>query len=250
MQCAARKMMSIWCQVGANGDLPIHRACINQSAAGYEIVRLILTSAPELVRKPGRDGALPLHMACANTVSVKVVKDLVAMYPGGATLLTNRGDTPLHHACINQSPAALKIIRYVLIPHPEALMHPGINGDLPLHLACALQPSVDVIRELISQDARALRLCNKLGDLPLHRLCLNQSADARHLSEVRTHNPTRLHLFTLTLLCHRCLPRHTQWPRGSLCIQRPYSREGRVGTWLCILHVETPRAWIWSFQPY
>merc|ERR1712166_76191 len=122
-------------ELGANNDLPIHRACLNSSAQCHKIVKLLLNLAPETVRNRGRDNALPLHIACANTASVKVVKDLVAMYPGAAALLTSRGDLPLHHACLNQSADALDILRYVLIPHPAALEVKGTSGDLPLHVA-------------------------------------------------------------------------------------------------------------------
>lgn len=165
-------------ETGAHNDLPIHRACLNKSAAAHKILRLILSRAPELVRCRGRHDALPLHMACANTSSVKVVKDLIAMYPGAGTFVTARGDFALHHAALNQTPAALEILRYILIPNFEAIMKPGSNGDLPLHIACAVQPRSVVVRELISQDARALRVKNSLGDLPLHRVCLNTGPEA------------------------------------------------------------------------
>ena len=92
-----------------------------------------------------------------------------------------------------QSVAALDILRYVLIPHPAALEVPelvgsvldvrtlqvkGTSGDLPLHVACAIQPAAAVVRELIAKDARALRVRNKYEDLPLHRACFNCSPEA------------------------------------------------------------------------
>eukprot|EP00658_Telonema_sp_P-2_P047214 TRINITY_DN3579_c0_g2_i1.p1 TRINITY_DN3579_c0_g2~~TRINITY_DN3579_c0_g2_i1.p1 ORF type:complete len:578 (-),score=100.74 TRINITY_DN3579_c0_g2_i1:263-1996(-) len=177
-------------ELGADNDLPIHRACLNKSASCHKIVRLLLAQAPDSVRRRGRDDALPLHMACANTSNCKVVKDLVAMYPGAATFVTSRGDLPLHHACLNQTPAALEILKYVIIPNVAALMHAGTHGDLPLHVSCAVARSSAVVRELISQDCRALRIRNRLGDLPIHRACLNQGPDAaRILAQVsaRTH---------------------------------------------------------------
>jgi len=165
-------------EVGQGGDLPIHRACLNKTAAAHSIMRAVIDAAPEMVSVPGRDRALPLHISCSNTTDIKCVKDLIAMYPGAAAMRSGRGDFPAHHAAINQSLANAKIMKYTLLPFQDAVKAAGSQGDLPLHMACAMSTNAAVVRELISCYANGLCVRNAHGDLPVHRVALNTRPDA------------------------------------------------------------------------
>eukprot|EP00804_Cyclotella_cryptica_P027407 CCRYP_008829-RD/>CCRYP_008829-RD protein AED:0.09 eAED:0.09 QI:2581/1/1/1/0.57/0.5/8/904/1000 len=82
--------------------------------------------------------------------------------------------TPLHYAC-EQNPT-VEVIRALVSADPSALrrrQEPG--GQLPLHAACTWGASVDVIRVLLSACPDSAEACDFLSNLPLHCACYSGS---------------------------------------------------------------------------
>ena len=177
-----------------NRDLPLHCACLNSGPAARAIMLAVIKAGPELVGARGREEALPLHISCANSPDVACVKDLIAMYPGAAVMKTRRGDLPVHHACLNQTAAALDVLKYTIIPNPFGVRAKGTGGDLPLHIASAVSNHAGVVQELINEYGEGLGERNDWGDLPVHRVALNNRPNAADiLMEVPlTPTPTAL----------------------------------------------------------
>jgi ankyrin repeat protein len=54
---------------------------------------------PDAVKEKNNKGQLPLHHACLNNASLDVIQLLVETWPDAVKEKNNKGQLPLHHAC-------------------------------------------------------------------------------------------------------------------------------------------------------
>jgi ankyrin repeat protein len=174
-------------EIDNDRDLPLHRAVVNTTSAGPEIVEYILGLSPQAVSRPGSQGESPLHKACAASPHLAVVCRLLEVYPQGAQVQAGpghfRGDFPAHRAACNQHYQAAEILRTILAARPEAAGEGGFLGRLPLHIACSEGRAVEVVEEAISfaKDVAAFGVltADEEQDSALHRAMYNQHAPAQ-----------------------------------------------------------------------
>jgi len=103
-----------------------------------------------------------------------MVRSLLQWEPSLARCYDDRGNLPLHFACIfGHSPAPLDLIRLLLDAHPEGALQPNKQHSLPIHLALQLaqQPSVELIQLLSDGDLAARSASVPDGGTLLHLVC-------------------------------------------------------------------------------
>jgi ankyrin repeat protein len=118
------------------GNLPLH--CIGEDAPprGAEACALLLEEYPEGARVLNVDGRTPLHNACAAGADAAIIGALLRMWPEAARLEADNAQLPLHFAAAGGAPR--EALELLLEAHPDGVRaRTKIEGQLPLHLACA-----------------------------------------------------------------------------------------------------------------
>ena len=151
----------------SNSSLPLHAACAVPRVP-VEVVRLLLSLAPEAASAKSRDGKLALHVAAANaTASVQVLAVLLAANPDAVRETESKQQSlPLHYACAFRAP--LDSVSALLRSHREAVRVRDLAGNLPLHLAVLYKAPHDVVELLLDEYPEAISLPDAKERLPLH----------------------------------------------------------------------------------
>jgi len=144
------------------GTLPLHLACSYE--ASLDTILALLEAYPDAAGKTDTTGHLPLHCAVQNNASVEVIRALVKSYPEGAAVGTCKFHTkdsvamrenhhhnniliPLHYACTLGS--SIDVIKILLEAYPDGAKNYDTKGYLPIHRCVELESSLDVVRLLL-----------------------------------------------------------------------------------------------------
>ncbi|KAL3794674.1 hypothetical protein HJC23_010102 [Cyclotella cryptica] len=106
------------------------------SKLALEAVDLALFYGSEALAVRERTGATPLHVALAHGSHACVVEALLDAAPTSVMIEDARGMLPLHWAAAFGR-ASVNVVKRLIDEHPQALVHPTIDGDIPLHLIVA-----------------------------------------------------------------------------------------------------------------
>jgi ankyrin repeat protein len=106
------------------------------SKLALEAVDLALFCGTESLTVRERTGATPLHVALAHGAHACVIEALLDAAPTAVMVEDARGMLPLHWAAAFGR-ASVNVVKRLIDEHPHALVHPTIDGDIPLHLIVA-----------------------------------------------------------------------------------------------------------------
>lgn len=148
------------------GEYPLHIACQNNQSES--VIQLLIEVFPEAARAKNNAGLYPLHIVCRNSLIESVAIHLLEVYPAAAQHKdNNNGCYPLHLACSNSnlnSNQSESIVVKLLEIFPEAIRHKTNNGEYPLHLACASNASLSIIKLLAVSYPDALHFAETVGN--------------------------------------------------------------------------------------
>lgn len=104
----------------------------------------------------------PLHWACSGTlITFGVIKFLVDEYPTSLYQNTWGHRSCLHHACENN--LVVDIVKFLLIRNPGQSLSRDNHQNLPLHLACGSQASIEVVKLLAEDEEISINAQSQLG---------------------------------------------------------------------------------------
>ncbi|GFH60814.1 hypothetical protein CTEN210_17290 [Chaetoceros tenuissimus] len=199
--------------------LPLHIACM--LGAPFLLIKDLVESYPDAVRKKTTQGQLPLHIACQSHVDERVVGLLLDFWPEGLFVKDDDGNTAIEVASNSEySPEKTAIIAilqkklehqdrivyaptklYKLIEERKwdiAVRHCLENPDevstwvgqnpkkndarlLPIHLACSLRAPLILVAVLVQTSPEGVKRTDNSGMLPIHIAC-QKRADHRVVS--------------------------------------------------------------------
>ena len=148
------------------GDTILHVASYNCQSALIKHLINVLDLSPSIANSKQE---YPLHIACRSGCSLEVIK-LLASFDDNFQDID--GNTPLHLACQRHD-----IITSRFLVKERHCSNTIVNnkGELPLHLACNSNFSIDEIK-LVSVDCDVNRQDNA-GNTPLHLACGSGKSD-------------------------------------------------------------------------
>jgi len=153
--------------------LPLHQACVFHPPK-VAISRLIRAYPHGTMSKESGYGRLPLHIACHSSACMEAIRVLLMQCPSSSYVQDNLGRVPLHYALSNGS--TIELVRELLISASEAAGEQGLvgcasaadfNGWVPLHVACHMCASIEVIRLLVQAFPAGTEAMTKKGSTPL-----------------------------------------------------------------------------------
>jgi ankyrin repeat protein len=137
-------------------------------------VELLLQADPDSVlTRDSKHSYTPLHLSVCKggdpTVTLQVVRRLLECNPRVATIVDCENYLPLHHAC--EIGCSLDIVQALLESYHPAVEAMTRKNDTALSLACTCNRSVDTVKMLITANPQALIKKNDYGFAPLHCVC-------------------------------------------------------------------------------
>eukprot|EP00551_Chaetoceros_affinis_P015980 CAMPEP_0203695234 /NCGR_PEP_ID=MMETSP0091-20130426/6743_1 /ASSEMBLY_ACC=CAM_ASM_001089 /TAXON_ID=426623 /ORGANISM="Chaetoceros affinis, Strain CCMP159" /LENGTH=457 /DNA_ID=CAMNT_0050566741 /DNA_START=144 /DNA_END=1514 /DNA_ORIENTATION=+ len=136
--------------------LPLHQACIFHPTKDA-IVHIIQAYPYALHSKETGYGRVPLHIACHSNASLACIEVLVEHHPSATTEQDIIGRVPLHYALSNG--ASYDIVKTLMDAAVRVSGRDGLryicsvadfNGWLPIHVACFMGASAQVLSELVN----------------------------------------------------------------------------------------------------
>ncbi len=152
--------------------LPLHQACIFQPTQ-EAIVHIIQAYPTALESKESGYGRVPLHIACHSNASIESIQILVSHRPSASTEQDNIGRVPLHYALSNG--ASYDIVKILLDAATQVAGQDGsrmvcsmcdFNGWLPIHVACFMGVSPQVLQEVVWAYPEGVDAPTKKGSTP------------------------------------------------------------------------------------
>ena len=137
-------------------------------------VEFLLRADPEAIRYQDTiDGCTPLHLVCktegSRQVPLPVVRLLLGCNRAAANIPDEQQYLPLHHAC--EMGSSFEVISALVEAYPEATRALTHKGDSALSLACTANKSTDTIKLLLANNTSVLKQTNDYGFCPLHCVC-------------------------------------------------------------------------------
>lgn len=136
--------------------------------------------AREWIKEINSDGterwkSLPIHLLCEMQPPLKIVKNLIRIYPESVHVKNSGGDLPLHIAC--RECASKEVTEFLLLNDPfKSAQTADDEGRLPLHLASRSGTDVKIIKDLLNIYSKAARTPDDFGLLPLHWACAKNAS--------------------------------------------------------------------------
>ncbi len=136
--------------------LPLHQACIFHPTKDA-VVHIIQAYPHALQSKETGYGRVPLHIACHSNASLACIEALVEHHPGGTLEQDIIGRVPLHYALSNG--ASYDIVKTLMDAAVQVSGLDGLryicsvadfNGWLPVHVACFMGASAQVLSALVN----------------------------------------------------------------------------------------------------
>jgi ankyrin repeat protein len=160
-------------------NTPLHLAA---KRGWTEMVRLLVASWPEGVRKGNKNLDTPLHLVAGMGLKPRglvrwgerprggpekadLVKFLVGYWPEGIKEKNKSLDTPLHLAA---EAGDTETVRFLVESWPGGIKGRNEDSDTPLHLAAG-SGETEAVKFLMERWPEGIREKNKILDTPLHR---------------------------------------------------------------------------------
>ena len=142
------------------GELPLH--ILLHFISSLDILKLLCPSSSE-INTQDNDGNTPLHIACNRIGHKDVVVCLINEMHCDINLTNSRNELPLHFA-ITEYPSFDVLVLLVSQLNKDVQT---IDGNTPLHLACAARKE-KLVCYLISEMHCNVGIANRNKELPLH----------------------------------------------------------------------------------
>jgi ankyrin repeat protein len=144
---------------------PLHLACLRQ--ADQDLIILLTEACPEAAAMLDKDGMSPLHLACdTEKPRLAVIEDLTEVNPQVLETQAGTGSkTPLHLAL--ERDAGLDILKDMILSNPKALKCQDASGNTPLHVACARSASYKELKVLLRKYPKSAQKLNFKGETPI-----------------------------------------------------------------------------------
>jgi ankyrin repeat protein len=111
-----------------------------------------------------------LHKALTqSTPSLDKIQPLVESWRGALSVAGVNGNLPLHDACAYEAP--LEVVQYLVKAHPKSLKVTDNYGYLPLHHACIGGAPLEVVSYLVEARPQTLLVTDNEGNLPIYHAC-------------------------------------------------------------------------------
>jgi ankyrin repeat protein len=145
----------------------------------------ILDEAGNIIT-PGGRGQLPIHRAILNEhVSLGTVKLMIDWNPESVLIADRCGNIPLHLACQH---CCMDIIKCLVNSDAGTVQIKDATGDLPIQIACRLG-KCDVVKWILDMaNGSGVSMENKDGKLPIQLLLYEASCDRDSLEYVQALN--------------------------------------------------------------
>lgn len=148
---------------------------VAQASPDMNAIKSILSHNPKAIETPDADGAYPFMYASAWNTSISTVQYLHSIYPASATHVDKYGFRALHYACYVNT---IDIIKYLVSINAKAVRQPNNYGVLPLQAVIVNHHhTLDLIQYIHSIYPDAIRIPDDDGVLPLHRAVQHGSLD-------------------------------------------------------------------------
>ena len=151
---------------GSQGRTILHGACEENH---LEVVKFLVTEIKCDLEAEDEDGDRPLHIACAFSGSVKLVSYLIKV--AGCDINTRgfQGRTILHRPCEKNH---LEVVKFLVTEIKCDLEAEDKYNNRPLHIACALSGSVELVSYLIKVACCNINARGFQGHTILHWACV------------------------------------------------------------------------------
>lgn len=152
--------------------LPLHQACIFHPTP--DALMHIIQAFPNALRaKESGYGRVPLHIACHSNASLECIQVLISNFPAASVEQDIIGRVPLHYALSNG--ASYEIVMALMdaakqVAGPNGVRHvcsvADFNGWMPIHVACFMGVSPQVLALLVSAYPDAVDVATKKNSTP------------------------------------------------------------------------------------
>jgi ankyrin repeat protein len=162
--------------------LPLH-VVMERDKQCLRTVQFLYQSYPAALICKDEDGCTPLHSAFRCS-SLAIVKFLIGKSKAGAVEMENNyKKAPLHYAFLYNKHEA--VLEFVATKYPDFLKKPrSSDGQLPLHVACAISSLIVGIQVLLEHYPDSARQKDKQGKLPLALACKNETLEEEEVLEL------------------------------------------------------------------
>ena len=143
----------------SDGELPIRDAA--RAGMPFNFIKILVQAYPESVTIPGVDGMLPIHYAC-DSVNCRLdsVKYLLDICPESIYIESGSGWLPIHHAASSNGPQK---VEHLISKDPTCASMVTNRGQTPLHLTCSFQPNLAAVQLLFDTYPEAIDKANNVG---------------------------------------------------------------------------------------
>ena len=159
---------------GFEGRTILHKACEKNHLG---VVKFLISEIKCDLEAQDRNNDRPLHIACAFSDSVDLVSYLIKVAGCDINAKGFNGRTIFHKACEKNH---LGVVKYLITKMKCNLEAGDRNSDRPLHIACALSGSIDLVRYLINAAGCDINARGFEGRTILHKAC-----EKNHLGVVK-----------------------------------------------------------------
>jgi len=121
-----------------------------------------------------------LYALCVKRDWLKVSR-ISQSKPETAHFIGVEGMLPLHVAC--QARPSVRVVQHLLSAFPGATDTPNARGELPLHLACRYNASVSVLKALVQASPRSSSYRTATNDTAINVLCqAEENTETNHVN--------------------------------------------------------------------
>lgn len=176
-------------------ETPLHLLCKkNINERHVAALKCLLEAEPQAaMAKTSTKSLTPLASVCRNAnVSVNVVLSIVAASSEATSVPDSNNYLPIHHAC--EVGTTTDVIELLLRVHPEGALATTKKKDSALSLACACASnnSTAVVALLIRANRKALTEKNHYGFAPLHCVCAAVQPRMGIVQEILRESPSSI----------------------------------------------------------
>lgn len=112
-----------------------------------------------------------LQQACTRVsgIQFQTIQQILQQYPDAVKATNDKGDLPVHLACFNE--ASLQVVELLVSYYPESLRIQDSQGSLAIHWACFGTSPLIVIQVLLLHYPESIAAKTHKGQIPLHYAC-------------------------------------------------------------------------------
>ena len=117
----------------------------------------------------GENGETLLHVISHRDAPIDIIETFITYAPEAVKVPDSRGRLPLHNAC--WVTVSLNVVILLTESYPESVKLTDSNGRLPLHNAVFSKASLEVLTFLIESYPMSVKVRDDIGYLPIHNAC-------------------------------------------------------------------------------